>query len=130
VAPLLAAGGCIRSRCAVHLVPRLFSRCGKPVIKTYDGQWQSIRVNNAIVEFIIEQGYGDTVETVEMTSHERPEAMETGEINQVKLEAYGLTRYYNIFSSGSSAAMEAAFEGARMNHQPVISKFLYPMSAI
>ncbi len=48
------------------------------------------------------------------------------EINQVKLEAYGLTRYYNIFSSGSSAAMEAAFEGARMNHQPVFGYYWAP----
>jgi len=189
-----------------------FQDGGKPVIKTYDGQWQSIRVNNAIVEFIIEQGYGYTVEAVEMTSHEMQEAMETGEINlnmemwqqsrldwyneqiekgdiinlgmtyeagpqffiipkwvaeqhqietifdmeqhwrlfkdpqdtskgifynciigwrcdeinQVKLEAYGLTRYYNIFSPGSAAAMEAAFEGARMNHQPVFGYYWAP----
>jgi glycine betaine/proline transport system substrate-binding protein len=189
-----------------------FQNGGKPVIKTYDGQWQSIRVNNAIVQFIIEQGYGYTVEAVEMTSHEMQEAMETGEINlnmemwqqgrmdwyseqiekgnivnlgmsyeagpqffsipkwvaeqhhietifdmeqhwrlfkdpqdtskgifynciigwrcdeinQVKLEAYGLTRYYNIFSPGSSAAMEAAFEGAWMNHQPVFGYFWAP----
>ena len=189
-----------------------FREDGKPLIRAYDGQWQSIRVNNAIVEFIIEQGYGYPVESVEMTSQEMQAAMETGEINlnmemwqqsrldwyteqlekgniinlgmsyeagpqffiipkwvaeqhhietvfdmeqhwrlfkdprniskgifynciigwrcdeinQVKLEAYGLTRYYNIFSPGSPAAMEAAFEGARMNHQPVFGYFWAP----
>ena len=196
----------------------LFWSCGcfkdeaKPVIKTYDGQWQSIRVNNAIVEFIIEQGYGYPVQSVEMTSQEMQAAMETGEINlnmemwqqsridwyneqlekgniinlgmsyeagpqffiipkwvaeqhqiktifdmkqhwrlfkdprniskgifhnciigwrcneinQVKLEAYGLSRFYNIFSPGSPAAMEAALEGARINHQPIFGYFWAP----
>ena len=54
----------------------IFEEGRKPVIKTYDGQWESIRVNNAIVEFIIEQGYGYPAKTLEMTSHEMQEAME------------------------------------------------------
>ncbi len=83
---------CRRRRClppiaAITAGLLFFWSCGvfkdseKPVIKAYDGQWQSIRVNNAIVEFIIEQGYGYPVESVEMTSQEMQAAMETGEIN-------------------------------------------------
>jgi glycine betaine/proline transport system substrate-binding protein len=48
------------------------------------------------------------------------------ETNQVKLEAYGLTRYYNIFSPGSAAAMEAAFERAQTNHQPIFGYYWAP----
>lgn len=41
------------------------------------------------------------------------------EINWVKLEAYGLTEYYNIVDTGSSGAMEAALAGAQKKGDPV-----------
>jgi len=48
------------------------------------------------------------------------------EINQVKLEAYGLTRYYNIVSPGSPAALEAALTRPQMNRQPVFGYYWAP----
>jgi len=38
-------------------------------------------------------------------------------INEVKLEAYGLTDYYNIISPGSSGALEAALAGPQKRYQ-------------
>ena len=40
-------------------------------------------------------------------------------INWVKIEAYGLTEYYNIVDTGSSGAMEAALAGAQKKGDPV-----------
>ncbi len=48
------------------------------------------------------------------------------EINVVKLEAYGLTDYYNIVSTGSSGALEAALAGAQKKHQPVFGYYWAP----
>lgn len=48
------------------------------------------------------------------------------EINHVKLEAYGLTRYYNIVSPGSPAALEAALARPQMNRQPVFGYYWAP----
>ena len=48
---------------------------------------------------------------------------EATEINQVKLEAYGLTRYYNPEAPGSVPAMEAALETAQERHQPVVGYY-------
>jgi len=40
----------------------------KQTIKLYDGQWNSLSVNNAIAEFIIEVGYGYSVEMIVTTN--------------------------------------------------------------
>jgi glycine betaine/proline transport system substrate-binding protein len=184
----------------------------KPVIKLYDGQWDSLWVNNAIAGFIIEEGYGYPVETVVQTSLVMEDAIQKGEIdlnmeawqqnkvdwyneqiekgnivnlgmtyeagpqffiiprwvaeqysiktifdmqahwelfrdpadpskgvfynciigwecaevNLIKLEAYGLTRYYNLVSPGSSAALEAALAMAQMNREPVFGYYWAP----
>ena len=42
-----------------------------------------------------------------------------GAINEVKMEAYGLTDYYNVISPGSSGAMDAALAGPQKKQQPV-----------
>ncbi len=40
----------------------------KPVIKVADPQFESIWINNAIIKYIIEEGYGYEVETIESTT--------------------------------------------------------------
>jgi glycine betaine/proline transport system substrate-binding protein len=188
--------------------------CGsaKPVIKLYDGQWESLWINNAIFKFIVEEGYGYPVQTVAMPSlvmHEDlpkgkidlnmeawqqdyvdwyEEQIEKGdianlgmtyeagpqffmipkwvaeeynvqtvfdmtnhwelfkdpgdpargvfyncliswncdEVNRVKLEAYGLTKYYNVVSPGSTDALEAALTKAQDRHQPVFGYYWAP----
>lgn len=196
----------------------LIGACGltgekqKPVIKLHGGQHESIWINNAISEIIIEKGYGYPVEIVEMTSQMMEAAIQKGEIdlnmetwrqsridwydgqikkgnivnlgiiyeaspqfwiiprwvaeqwkiktvfdmkdhwelfkdprdlskgvfyncisgwrcrgyNVVKLEAYGLTRYYNSVTPLSAPALEAALARAQMNHQPVFGYFWAP----
>ncbi|MEE9199444.1 MAG: glycine betaine ABC transporter substrate-binding protein [Dehalococcoidia bacterium] len=48
------------------------------------------------------------------------------EINRVKLEAYGLTRYYNLVSPGSEDAREAALARPQERHQPVFGYYWAP----
>ena len=184
----------------------------KPVIRLHGGEYNSNLINNAIAEYIIEEGYGYPVEIVEMTNTMMEEALPKGEIdlrmegwqqnridwyneniengnivnlgmtyeagpqffiipkwvaeqynietvfdmkdhwelfkdpqdptrgafyngisgwgatdiNIVKLEAYGLTRYYNSVLPGSSDAMEAAMARAQMNRQPVFGYYWAP----
>lgn len=190
----------------------LIGRGEKPTVRLYGGQWESLWVNNAIAEFIIEEGYGYPVETVESTGLVMQTSMSSGEIdlnmemwqqnwidwyneqiekanivnlgmiveagpqffiipkwvaeqyhiktvfdmkdhwelfgdpedpskgvfyngiigwacteiNVVKLEAYGLTRFYNIISPGSSASLEAVLARAQMNGQPVFGYYFAP----
>jgi len=47
-------------------------------------------------------------------------------INNVKLEAYGLTDYYNIVAPGSPGAMEAALAGAQMKEDPIFGYYWSP----
>lgn len=47
-------------------------------------------------------------------------------INDVKLEAYGLTDYYNIISPGSSGALEAGLSGPQMRENPVFGYYWAP----
>jgi glycine betaine/proline transport system substrate-binding protein len=46
-------------------------------------------------------------------------------INTIKLEAYGLTEYYNIIEP-SAGAMEAALAGAQKKHEPVFGYYWAP----
>jgi glycine betaine/proline transport system substrate-binding protein len=48
------------------------------------------------------------------------------EINSVKMEAYGLTRYYNIVSPGTADAMDAAMARPQQRHQPVFGYYWAP----
>ncbi|TKJ29497.1 MAG: hypothetical protein CEE40_08335 [Chloroflexi bacterium B3_Chlor] len=184
----------------------------KPVITLYDGQWESLWVNNALAEFIIRDGYGYPVETVVVSSQVMQERLPKGEIdldmeiwqhsridwyndqiengnivnlgmtyeagpqffvipawvaerydiktvydmqeqwelfrdpgdstkgvfynciiawrcdeiNEVKLEAYGLTRYYNLISPASEEALETVLERAQRMRQPVFGYYWAP----
>ena len=51
-----------------------------------------------------------------------------GEINTVKLEAYGLTDFYNIISPGSVAAMDAGLTGPQKKNEPVFGYYWAPTS--
>jgi len=46
-------------------------------------------------------------------------------VNAIKLEAYGLTEYYNIVEP-SAGALEAAMAGAQMKHDPVFGYYWAP----
>jgi len=46
-------------------------------------------------------------------------------INSIKLEAYGLTEYYNIIEP-SAGALEAALAGAQKKHDPVFGYYWAP----
>ena len=49
-----------------------------------------------------------------------------GEINPVKLEAYGLDKYYNIISPGSGAALAAALAGPQKKNKAVFGYYWAP----
>ena len=53
----------------------------KPVIRLHGGEYDSNLIDNAIVEYIIEEGYGYPVEIVEMTNTMVEEALPKGEID-------------------------------------------------
>lgn len=50
------------------------------------------------------------------------------EVNAVKLEAYGLTDYFNISTTGSSGALDAALVGPQKQHKPVFGYYWAPTS--
>ena len=52
------------------------------------------------------------------------------EINEVKLEAYGLTRYYNLVSPGSYDALDAALARGQERSQPVFGYYWAPTALI
>jgi glycine betaine/proline transport system substrate-binding protein len=199
-ATLLAAG------CGV------FGDDEKPVIRLYDGQHDSIRLNNAIAEFIIGRGYGYPLQSVFLTTLEMEEALPQGaidlnlegwqqnisewyeeqiargtivnlgmtyeagpqffmvprwvaeeygirtvfdlqdhwelfedpedpskgalynctvgsqctEINKVKLEAYGLARYFNAVSPASYASLAATLASAQDQRRPILGYYWAP----
>lgn len=184
----------------------------KPLIKLYDGQWESLRTNNAIATFIIEKGYEYPVEIVVETSAVMRTLMQDGkidlnmemwkqnhlvwyneqmkkgsivnlgmtfetspqvfiipkwvaeqydiktvfdmryhwdlfkdpenpskglfynciiswtckEVNEIKIEAYELSKFYNSITPGSHEALKAALENAQMNHQSIFAYYWIP----
>jgi len=201
------------------LVVTLVAACageGKPTIRLADTEWESLWVNNAIAEFIIENAYGYPVETEKMTSPTFQAWLPTGlidiqmegweqnsmdwyneeinkgtienlgmtyeggpqfflipqwvrvrygidtvfdmkdhwelfrdpddptkgvfinciigwvcaDINVVKLEAYGLTDYYNIITPGTAEALDAALAGPQQRGEPVFGYYWAPSALI
>ncbi len=184
----------------------------KPVLKLWHADWKSIELNNAIIRFIAEHGYGYTVEMAEYTAKEQKNAIknkkiniiselwgpntkfwvkdyfkkkiilnlgeifESGEVvyiipkwvadkysirkiedmknhwqlfknpgnpskgifynavigwtavedNIVKFKYYGLYKHYDLNPLGASEALEAAYERAQKNHQPVFGYYWEP----
>ena len=197
------------------VIPLLVAGCGggvKPVIKLYDGQSESLSVNNAIFQFVAEEGYGYSVEVVVLDTLGMQNGLPSGEIdlnlegwqqnipdwyaqqlvqgtivnlrmiyeggpqffiipesvaeqsginsvqdmadhwelfrdpqdptkgvfyncpigsacnkmNEVKLEAYGLDRYYNLVSPASNDALEAVLGRHQENGQAVFGFYRAP----
>ena len=53
----------------------------KPIITLYDGSWESLWIENALFEFIVEEGYGYPVRHLELTEYELQGAFENGEVD-------------------------------------------------
>ena len=211
-------GGILGVGLVLLLLGLLGAGCGggKSTITLYDGQWESLWVNNAIFEFIAEEGYGFPVESVVQRTEVMRNSLPSGEvdlnlegwqqnildwyneeidrgrivnmgmiyeggpqffiiprwvadendiktvedmqdhwelfqdtqdpnkgvfyncpigfacpkINEVKLEAYGLTRYYHLESAASNVALEATLARAQDNRQPVFGFFWEPNGLI
>jgi glycine betaine/proline transport system substrate-binding protein len=190
----------------------IVSSSQKPVIRIYTAQWDTIRLNNAIAAYIIENGYGYPVRNVDATEYmvegdltsgkidvimelwrqnkvpyyhgqvqkgtlinlgptfesgpqyfmiprwmaeqynissiqdmkghwelfrdpEDPSkgmvytclrGWECNAINEVKLEAYGLTRNYNIITPASDKALEQVYEQAMETHRPAFGYYWAP----
>lgn len=77
---------------AVLLIGSLLAGCagtggqggaGDKVIKLADVQWQTLWINNAIAGYIMEQGYGYKVETIEMTTPIMQQALVKGDVDVV-----------------------------------------------
>ena len=209
-----------RLRLAVAVLGLAFAAAGcgvfgddeKPVIRLYDGQHDSLWVNNAIAAFIIERGYEYPVQSVFLTTLELEEALPQGavdlnmegwqqnnaewyeeqiaketivnlgmtyeagpqffmvprwvaeeygirtvfdlqdnwdlfedpedpskgvlyectigsqctEINKVKLEAYGLARYFNTVSPASYASLAATLAAAQDQRRPILGYYWAP----
>ena len=184
----------------------------KPTVNFYDGGWESLWLENAIAQFIIEKGYGYSTKSIEMTNEvyqasmlsgdadvvmeawtqNTPEWFEAGTksgkiealsnileggpqffmipkwvaeqyniktifdmkdkwelfkdpadptkglfinaiigwsnatLNEAMLKAYGLDKYYNIMTPGSSGAETAALAGPQKKHQPVFGYYWAP----
>ena len=200
---------------ALVMVVTLVAGCGeeeKPTIKITDRGWESIWINNAIAKYIIEEGYGYPVETIEVSTaamqvslpkgelhvelelwkqniigwfneevgkgnleeigvifedtsqffmipqwvHEEynindledmkehwelfedPEDPSKGyfincmqgwqcaDVNDIKMEAYGLKEYYNVITPGTSGAEDAAIAGPAKKHEPVFAYYWTP----
>jgi glycine betaine/proline transport system substrate-binding protein len=47
-------------------------------------------------------------------------------VNEIKMEAYGLTEYYNIMTPGSTGAEDAALEGPQLKKEPVFGYYWSP----
>ena len=85
----------------------------KPVIRLHDLQSESSWVNNAIAEFIIENGYGYPVETVVESTPVMMEALPRGEID-VNLEGWQqniIDWYDEQIAAGTIVSLGANFEG-------------------
>ncbi|GAG47503.1 unnamed protein product, partial [marine sediment metagenome] len=76
-------GRALGAAIVVFLLAFLAAGCGseKPVIKLRDGQWESQWINNAIAEFIIEEGYGYPVEKLALNTLVMKEVLPKGEVD-------------------------------------------------
>ncbi len=71
----ILAGALLAASCGV------FGDDEKPVIRLFDPQTESIRLNNALAAFIIERGYEYPVQSVFLTTLEMEEALPQGAID-------------------------------------------------
>ncbi|HEY95626.1 MAG TPA: hypothetical protein G4O15_11890 [Dehalococcoidia bacterium] len=197
------------------LITNLFVGCTteeKSTIKFGDRQWESVWINNAIAQFIVEKGYGYPTETIEISTAAMQVSLPKGElhvdielwkdniitwfneevekgnieeigmifedapqffmipkwvheeynintvddmkdhwelfkdpedptkgyfincmqgwqcadVNDIKMEAYGLKKYYNVITPGTSGAEDAAIVGPAKKHEPIFAYYWAP----
>jgi glycine betaine/proline transport system substrate-binding protein len=85
----------------------------KPTIKFSDTQFESLWINNAIAKFIIENGYGNPVETVELSTPLMQVALAQGDID-VNMEAWQqnfIDNYNEEIAKGSYINLGETYEG-------------------
>lgn len=86
---------------AVGLVAAMVVACGgddepKPTIKFADSQFESIWINNAIAKYVIENGYGYPVETIEVTTPIMQASLSSGEVHvMLELWQQNIIDWYN-----------------------------------
>jgi len=102
---------------ALLVIPLVAAACGgddeKPVLKIADNQFESLWINNAIAEFIIENGYGYTVESVETTTPIAQAALANGEID-IWMELWQqnfIDNYNEEIAKGSYVNLGPTYEG-------------------
>ncbi len=102
---------------ALLILPLVAMACGedeeKPVIKFADQQFESLWINNAIAQFIIKNGYGYPVESIEMTTPIMQATLANGEID-VALELWQqnfLENYNEEIAKGSYVNLGPTYEG-------------------
>lgn len=68
----------------------------KTTIKLADQQFESLWINNAIAKFIIEKGYGNPVETIEMTTPIMQASLSAGDVHvAMELWQQNIIDWYN-----------------------------------
>ncbi len=85
----------------------------KPTIKFADNQFESLWINDAIAKFIIEEGYGYPVETIEMTTPIAQVSLAQGDVH-VWLEMWQqnwIENYNEEVAAGNIENMGAIYEG-------------------
>ncbi|PKB81517.1 MAG: hypothetical protein BZY88_06245 [SAR202 cluster bacterium Io17-Chloro-G9] len=115
----------LRSRwklCAVFLAllvfPLIIAACGgddeeKQVIKLSDTQFESLWINNAIAKFVIENGYGHPVETVELSTPIMQASLASGDID-LNMELWHqnwIDNYNEETAKGNIVNLGATYEG-------------------
>ena len=85
----------------------------KPTIRLADTEWESLWVNNAIAEFIIENAYGYSVETEKITSTTMHAWLPTGLVD-VQMEGWeqnAMDWYNEEISRGTIDNLDMTYEG-------------------
>ena len=93
----------------------MFVACGggKPVIKLYDGQWESLGVVNAIFQLVAEEGYGYRVDTVVNNTIGMQSTLQVGEMD-LNLEGWQQNIpdwYQKQTSNGNIVNLGMTYEG-------------------
>jgi len=113
--PLVLAGGLLVAGCG------LFEEEEKPLIRLYDGQHDSLWLNNAIAAFIIERGYEYPVQSVFLTTLEMEEALPQGAVD-LNLEGW----QQNIFEWYSEQIAKGTIVNLGMTYEAGPQFFMVP----
>jgi glycine betaine/proline transport system substrate-binding protein len=85
----------------------------KATIKFADSQFESLWINNAIAKFVIEEGYGNPVETIEVTTPGMQVSLANGDLD-VMMELWQqnfIENYNEEIAKGSYVNLGMTYEG-------------------